>query len=273
MATVTYEDFVGTVAERAELPGEDARRAACATLTTLAERLSTGEVADLAERLPDGLRPCLDEAASHEAFHADEFLRRVGRRAELDDAAARRAAQALFIALGRSVGAEELQDVRSELPKDFDPLLDEALRETPDHILGVGTGEPAISLDAFLDRVAQLADLGGDRERARRAAEAVLEVLAIRVTGGQVEDLAPRLPPELRDALARGLTAAGRAARPISATEFVEQVQRREDDSKGEATQHIRAVMQALREAIGEDEYRDTVAQLPDEYRTLLRPR
>jgi uncharacterized protein (DUF2267 family) len=272
MATVTYEDFVETVAERAELPGADAQRAACATLATLAERLSTGEVEDLAEHLPVELRACLDEAAAHEAFPVDEFLRRVAQRADLDDATARRAARALFIALGRAVGPEELHDVRSELPKDFDPLLDQALREVPDFVLGDIEGEPAVTLDAFLDRVAQLGGLGGDHELALRAAEAVLEVLAIRITGGQVEDLAPRLPPELRPALARGLAAAGRAARPLSATEFVEQVQRREDVTKGEATQHIRAVMQTLREAVGEDEYRDTVAQLPDEYRTLLRP-
>jgi uncharacterized protein (DUF2267 family) len=273
MAAVTYEAFVGTVAERAELPGEDAQRAACATLTTLAERLTTGEVEDLAERLPEGLRPCLDDAATHEAFHADEFLRRVAERAHLDDSAARRATEALFTALARAVGPEELDDVRSELPKDFDPLLDEALRDTPDHLLEVDRGQPGLPLDAFLDRVAERAGVGGDRDRARRAAEAVLEVLAIRITGGQVEDVAPRLPVELRPALARGLTAAGRAARPLSATEFVEQVQRREDVTKGEATQHIRAVMQTVREAIGEDEYADLVAQLPGEYRTLLRPR
>src|SRR4051794_30783528 len=73
-----YDGFISTVAERADAPPEEAERAACATLQTLAERLTAGETEDIAERLPAQLRSCLDGAGPFEAFHADEFLRRVG---------------------------------------------------------------------------------------------------------------------------------------------------------------------------------------------------
>lgn len=81
---VDFEDFIGTVSERAHASAEEAERAACATLQTLAERLTAGETEDVAERLPAELRACLDAAGAYEAFHADEFLRRVGERAGLD---------------------------------------------------------------------------------------------------------------------------------------------------------------------------------------------
>jgi uncharacterized protein (DUF2267 family) len=91
-----------------------------------------------------------------------------------------------FITLRRAVGPDEFTDLRSELPRDFEPLLDDALRE-------------------------------------------------------------PVAPP------------AGHLA-VMSAEEFVGRVA-------------DRAVLDVLREALGEDEFHDTTAQLPGEYRVLLRRR
>jgi uncharacterized protein (DUF2267 family) len=72
--------------------------------------------------------------------------------------------------------------------------------------------ETGITLDQFLDRISERTGL--DRDAALRAAEAALEVLAIRITAGQAEDIAAGLPPELRPALERGIAARGRAAVP-----------------------------------------------------------
>ena len=86
---VDYQGFIGIVSDRARVTADEAERAACATVQTLAERLTTGEMEDIAVGLPDELRRCMDGAGPFEAFHADEFLRRVEERAGLDRATAR----------------------------------------------------------------------------------------------------------------------------------------------------------------------------------------
>jgi uncharacterized protein (DUF2267 family) len=129
--------------------------------------------------------------------------------------------------------------------------------------------QTAITLDQFLDRVSKRTRL--DREAALRAAEAVLEVLAIRITAGQVEDIAALLPPELRPALERGIAARGADAVPLSDDAFVVEVAGREPTSRAKAVEHIRAVFNALRETLPQKEWSDTIAQLPDEYRPLMR--
>ena len=262
---IDYEGFVSTVSERAHASPEEAERAACATLQTLAERLTAGETEDVAERLPAGLRACIDGADGHEAFHVDEFVRRIAERAGLDRSHAERDARAVFVALWRAVGPDEFDDLRSELPRDFEPLLEDALREPAPPPAGTAA---TVSVDEFIGRVAERAGL--DPERARRAAEVVLEVLAYRITAGQVEDLERRLPAELQPALERG-KAQRRPARPLSLDTFLALIADREGVDRGQAAEHARAVLDVLREVTGEEEFHDTTAQLPGEYRVLLR--
>jgi uncharacterized protein (DUF2267 family) len=265
---VGYEGFIGTVGERAHVARAEAERASCATLQTLAERLTSGETEDVAACLPPELRRCLDGAGDFEPFHADEFLRRIAQRAGLEPPDAERDVRAVFVALWRAVGPDEFADLRSELPKDFEPLLDDALRE-PAPPPPAGT-EATLTADEFLARLAERAGL--DRERARRAAEAVLEALAYRITAGQVEDLERRLPPELQASLERG-KAERRTARPLALDTFLGLIADREGIDRGQAAEHARAVFEVLRDAIGEDEFHDTTEQLPGEYRVLLRRR
>jgi uncharacterized protein (DUF2267 family) len=264
-----YDAFISTVKQEAAIDDEEAARAACATLTTLAERISVGEADDLGERLPRELRSCLAPANDHGTFHVDEFLRRIAERVGVDEPQAERDARAVFAALWVAAGPDEFADMRSELPKDFDPLLDAALREAPPPEVPEPPSQPALSFDEFLEHVSARAGL--DRERALRAIEAVLEVLAIRITGGQVDDLELRLPAELRPPLERGRAISNGAARPMSLQAFLSEIANREGVDRGLAAEHARAVLRTLREAIGEKEWHDTVAQLPDEYRTLWR--
>jgi uncharacterized protein (DUF2267 family) len=266
---IDYHDFIATVRNTAHIPDEEAERVACATLQTLGERISTGETEDLAERLPDELRSCLLTADARDRFHVDEFIRRISRRAGLDPSSAERDARAVFGALWLAVGPDEFADMRSELPKDFDPLLDDALREPPPPGLFEPASPDAMSYEDFIGRVAERAHL--DAERARRATDAVLEELAIRITGGQVEDLERLLTPELRPPLERGRTRSGGVAQPLSLDTFLAEVARREGVDRDQATEHARAVLSTLREAVGEKEWHDTTEQLPDEYRTLWR--
>jgi uncharacterized protein (DUF2267 family) len=266
--TLGYEEFVTTVKEGAHISDQEAERVSCATLKTLADRLSSGETEDLAERLPEQLRSCLvPDVDTDRRFHVDEFLHRVAARTGIDDAGAERDARAVFAALRQAVGPEEFADMRSELPKDFDPLLDDAVRAAA--IRPDGLRPPLVTIDAFLDRLAQ--QTGLDRDRALRAAEAVLEVLAIRISAGQIEDIEPLLPPELRPALERGRSVSGERAVPLSVDAFLQEVAQREDADRGLAAEHARAVLAVLREVLPEQEFLDMKQQLPGEYSVLLK--
>jgi uncharacterized protein (DUF2267 family) len=122
--------------------------------------------------------------------------------------------------------------------------------------------------DAFVDRVAGRAGL--DHHQARRATDAVLETLAERIAGGDVDDLIQDLPIELHQPLKRGNAASGGQATRMSLDEFVRRVAHREGVDAGQALVHSRAVLATLREAIPDTEFYDVAVQLPDEYDAVL---
>jgi uncharacterized protein (DUF2267 family) len=186
-----YDAFVQAVRRGAHLSRDQAERAACATLRTLAGQLSDAETEMLGGRLPNELRACLTPPGAR-MLELDELMRRVAERS------------------------------------------------------------------------------GTDRERAARLAEVVLEVLALRISTGQVHDLEARLPRELCRALRRGIDERGPVLRRLSAGEFVAEVARRADVSQRDAAQLVRGVMETLREAVGEVEFQDTIEQLPKGYASLL---
>lgn len=263
-----YRGFITTVEREAGIPDdEEAERAACLTLHTLAQRISAGEAEDLAERLPEELRSCVVPDGPPERFHLDEFIRRIEEQLGADRTTAERTARGVFSALWSAVGPDEFDDMRAQLPRDFEPLLASATGEVPRR-RPPEPATPAVTIDEFLDRVAERTGL--DRDGARRAAEAVLEVLSRRITGGQVEDLEVVLPPELRPAMERGRRGQGTGV-PLSLDEFIDRVARLEGVDRAKATQHARAVLQVVREVAGQKEWHDTLAQLPGEYRILLK--
>jgi uncharacterized protein (DUF2267 family) len=262
---VDYPTFIATVEREARIPRADANRAAHATLATLAERLSAGQARDVGEQLPDELRPLMVTDGKAQGFHLDEFVHRVAEREGVPEPTAERHARAVFAALGEAVSPEELDDLASELPKDFQPLLQAAMPRSDS-----AQTQPAQVLPAeeFLTRVSQRAGL--NPEHARRAVEAVLEALADRISGGQVDQLAGQLAPELRPPLERGKSQSKGAARRLSLAEFLKGIAEREGVTPEEASEHARAVFATLREAISEKEFSDVTAQLPDEYAALL---
>jgi uncharacterized protein (DUF2267 family) len=253
-----HDAFVDTVMQAAGIDHEEAERAVRATLTTLAERISAGEASHLAAQLPPELAPWLNADKRSERFDVDEFLRRVAERSGADEDAALRRARSVFAVLGQAIAPSELDDVVSELPQDYGLLLPR------------GPHTDVMPARAFFARVAERADL--DVEGARRATGAVLETLAERIAGGEVDDLIARLDPALHAPLKRGRERSGGVARSMPLERFVALIGEREHvPAPGLALAHARAVLTTLREAV-EDEFFDVTAQLPQDYVSALIP-
>jgi uncharacterized protein (DUF2267 family) len=253
-----YERFIAIVsAGRSDR--DEADRAARATLQTLAERIHGSEARDLAAELPPELAPALNRAlgTGPEAFDVDEFVRRIAaREGGVPLGAAERDARAVFAALALALSRKEWADMTAELPREFASFY------------GRGLQIDTIAADEFLRRVADRTQLGEDG--ARRATEAVLELLAERIAGGEVEDLFMRRPVELHPPLRRGSARSAGRARRMALADFLRGVAQRERVAPPLALVHARAVFQTLREAVGGGELLDVTVQLPDEYVSAL---
>jgi uncharacterized protein (DUF2267 family) len=233
-----------------------AERATSATLQTLAERIDREEARQLAAQLPAEIAPLIATATPAQRVDVDEFLQRLSQREGVDVVVAQHHAAAVLDALARAVSEKEWSDMVSELPRNFAPLLPR------------GPYVAVLDADTFLRRVAERA--GTDLETARRATDAVLETLAERIAGGEVDDLIVRLPPALHPPLKRGRVRTGGRASAMKLKRFVELVAEREPTSFAVAALHARAVLGVLREAIGEEVLRDITVQLPQDYVRIL---
>jgi uncharacterized protein (DUF2267 family) len=254
---ITADEFTTLVAQLARTGRGRAERAIRATLETLAERIDAGEARHLADELPDELAPYLNTTTPAARFDIDEFLHRVADREGSGVATAEKHAAAVFTALQRVLSDTAYSHLIAELPNDFLRLLPR------------GPKVDVVSADAFLKRVADRA--GVSQEEAWRATEAVLETLAMRIAGGEVDDLRRRLPVGFHPALDRGKERSAGKAMRMTLDAFVRQVAELEGTSVDAAIDHVRAVISTLREAVGEQEFLDVTAQLPDDYVALIR--
>jgi uncharacterized protein (DUF2267 family) len=266
-ATVTF------VAQALRLDPERAERAIRATLETLAERIDAGEARDLAASLSPPLAASLHTTTAADGFDADEFLRRAAQREGVDLHTAERHVPIVLEALERAVGEQEYRDMVAELPEDYARLLPR------------GRAVEVVPVETIVAGVAQRA--GVDAAQARTITDAVLEVLAERIDGGEVDDLILHLPLELHEPLRRGLQRSGGQATSMKLDDFVERIAEREGAGPPPATgragvglgspggplvarEHARAVFGALREAIGDEELFDVLSQLPPDYKSAL---
>ncbi|MCW3067652.1 MAG: hypothetical protein JWL67_277 [Solirubrobacterales bacterium] len=270
-----YERFIATVEQLTGLPWTRAERAARATMETLGERITMEQARTLAEDLPVELKMWLTAGSPGGApagapggeearrFDVSEFVRRVAEREEVDNEAAEQHVRAVFVALARLVRSDEMAKLAAQLPQEYRRLIGEAKKHTRD------PGAPALALgDVFIERVARRAAL--EPPEARRASEAVMETLAERIAGGEVDDLAEQLPEDLHPALERGKASTGGKAQKMSLDEFIERVADREGVSYEQALEHARAVFAALRDTITDKEFSDLLSELPRGYRETL---
>lgn len=120
-----YDEFVGEVQNRARLPSRgDAVRAIQATLETLAERIALGEASDLAAQLPPELGTYLRDVEKTERFAVDEFFLRVAAKETADLPDAVHHARAVIDVLQEAVTPGEIDDLRAQLPDDYNPLFE-----------------------------------------------------------------------------------------------------------------------------------------------------
>jgi uncharacterized protein (DUF2267 family) len=257
-----YESFIRTVEQAANIGWEDAERATRVTLETLGERIARGEADDLAAELPPEVAPWIATTTDAEGFDVDEFLRRVAEREDVDLELAARHVKAVFTALGRAVKPQEMSDLAAELSKDYAPFLPQ------------GPHVEVVPPEVFLERVANRAGL--DVEHAERLVNGVLQTLAERIAGGEVEDLKARLDVRFHVALEQGLKRSHGKATRIPLEEFVRRAAERSGLPAGtleefqRAHDYVRAVLTTLREAVGDDEFSDVRDELPSEYDALL---
>jgi uncharacterized protein (DUF2267 family) len=80
-----------------------------------------------------------------------------------------------------------------------------------------------------------------------------------------------RLPVALHAPLERGKNLTGGQATRMKLDVFVRRVAELEGTSVDTPFAHVRAVLSTLREAVGEREFLDVTAQLPDDHEVALR--
>ena len=122
------EQFLTRVAERTGLDRDGARRATEAVLETLGERISGGEVDDLASQLPAELHDPLrrGDAASHRAarpLSLEQFLHAIAEREGATPEEAHEHARAVFATLREAVTKKQLADISAQLPDDYAALM------------------------------------------------------------------------------------------------------------------------------------------------------
>jgi uncharacterized protein (DUF2267 family) len=115
-----YPELIAEVSERSGLPSAEAEAVTRATLQTLGERITGADARGLAAQLPQELRDVLEQAAEEaEPFDLDEFLGRVGKRAEAAPVDASDGIAAVFQTMEDAAGSGEFDDVMSRLPEEF----------------------------------------------------------------------------------------------------------------------------------------------------------
>ncbi|MBC2868702.1 DUF2267 domain-containing protein [Streptomyces mexicanus] len=124
-----YDGFLAQVRERGGYKDQDeAADVTKAVLEVLAQRISPGEVKDLASQLPGPLGQVLDHATPQQAqsFGIEEFYRRVAERTHARPRTAQWDASAVLTTVADAVTGGELNQIISQLPSSYAILFGKA---------------------------------------------------------------------------------------------------------------------------------------------------
>jgi uncharacterized protein (DUF2267 family) len=126
-----YNEFIGNVQNRARLGTQgEAVRATRATLEVLGERLFGGEAKDLAAQLPEEIGVYLKQDGESDAFGLSKFYELVSDREGVDLPEAVHHARSVISVVKEAVTAGELDDVRGQLPQEYDDLFEADIQGT-----------------------------------------------------------------------------------------------------------------------------------------------
>ncbi len=120
-----YDEFINQVQSQARLSSSgEAVSATRATLEVLGQRLFGDEAKNLAAQLPSEISYYLLQPEINESFGVDEFFNRVSEREGVDLPDAVHHARVVISVLQEAVSPGEIEDVRAQLPDEFDPLFE-----------------------------------------------------------------------------------------------------------------------------------------------------
>jgi uncharacterized protein (DUF2267 family) len=122
---MTFDEFVGQVHNQIEASDTgEALSAIRATLQTLAERLHGEEAEHVAAQLPDEIGAYMRLTKKNDIFDLEEFFERVRKREGVDIRDAAYHARVVVSVLSEALTPGELDDVRGQLPSDYNPLFE-----------------------------------------------------------------------------------------------------------------------------------------------------
>jgi uncharacterized protein (DUF2267 family) len=116
----------------------------------------------------------------------DEFMTKVGQRADVSLETADALTAATLQALAERISGGEAKDLAAQLPAELKPHL-------------TGADEPAqrFGAEEFVRRVAERA--GTDPDRARAGVRAVFTTIRESVTSGEIDDIMAQLPKDFAE--------------------------------------------------------------------------
>jgi uncharacterized protein (DUF2267 family) len=181
------EEFVRRVAKRMDVDDGTAERQATIVLDALRRAVSPKAYHDLTALLPRSFAVLLPSGPWIDIMPAEEMVRRVAVRADIDRKEAERVTEIVLELLGEHIAAGQVDDLVARLDR---PLRAPLLRGKQRN--GAGRAHP-IPLDEFLEKVAERA--GVDYVEARGRARAVFSTLREAVGDKEFTDTTSELPP------------------------------------------------------------------------------
>jgi uncharacterized protein (DUF2267 family) len=119
-----YDDFLKRVGERTGATSPDeAEQTAMTVLQVLSERLAGGEPKDLLSQLPKELKEQVLPVPEAEPLDPDEFVERVASELGISTEEARERVRGVFDVLRDAVTPGELEDVLSQLDREYAELI------------------------------------------------------------------------------------------------------------------------------------------------------
>jgi uncharacterized protein (DUF2267 family) len=181
------EEFIQRIAKRMGTDEETAQRYAAVVLNAFRRAISAKAYHDVTSLLPHTFAELLPAGPWVEFMPADEFVRRVSVRADVDEEEAARTTEVVLELLGERIASGQVDDLIEHLDAPLRPPLRRGKQRNT-----TGRARP-MPLDEFLETIAER--LGVDFVEARGRGRAVFPTLREAVGDKEFTDTTSELPP------------------------------------------------------------------------------